>query len=126
VSHFGNCSSRLFTHIFGFILFAHTANSGEEISDKENVDGERPRRRFRDISRHKRGIQKALVEKGLAHTTKSGKQIPSKMFKHQLVCGCKKNVPRKLTLFGKKNIFDAYYNINCPIGQIKHCFFEAL
>lgn len=75
--------------LFCIIFFAHTANSGDEISDKENADGERPRRRFRDISRNKRSMQNALVEKGLAHTTKSGKQIPSKMFKHLLNCDCK-------------------------------------
>lgn len=64
--------------LFCLLFFAHTANSGDESSDKENADGERPRKRFRDISRHKRNIQKALVEKGLAHTTKSGKRIPRK------------------------------------------------
>jgi hypothetical protein len=58
-------------------FFSHAENATDnEIGDQENAVGKR--RRFRDVSRHKRHIQKTRVEKGLVHISKSGKTIPQK------------------------------------------------
>lgn len=92
-------------------------NSNITESDRENEDPPsndnvavfRPKKRLRQPQLHKKAILKKNVERGEAHTSKSGKNIPAKVFKIQCICKCSRQCPVVFDVVRQKEIFDGFY-----------------
>lgn len=50
-----------------------------------------------------------MVEQGIAHKSKTGKEIPGKTFKPQTICKCKRKCPTKIDVARQSVIFETYY-----------------
>lgn len=68
------------------------------------------RKRVRRPHWHKKTIAKEMVERGIAHTSKTGKEIHGKSFKPQTACQCNRHCPTKIDISRQGCIFDTYYN----------------
>lgn len=75
-----------------------------------DTDNLKPRKRFRNQKKHKSYINKIQREKGLAYTTRSGKEIPAKKFT-KVICKCRKSCHVSINEIQQKNIFDEYYSL---------------
>lgn len=78
----------------------------------ESTRGLQSSRKKKKRNDTKRILKKAAVERGLQHTTKSGKIIEAKQFSAQTLCRCDKGCGLKIDVLRQKEIYDAYYNCN--------------
>lgn len=76
----------------------------------DNKENFKPRKRFRNPKSHKNFINRIQREKGLAYTTKSGKEVAAKKFT-KIICKCRKSCHLTINEIQQKKVFDEYYNL---------------
>lgn len=67
------------------------------------------RKRARNEKQQKKFIRKESIERGEAHTTKRGRNIPRKIFDPQTTCKCKNDCAIHIDILRQQQIFDHYY-----------------
>lgn len=78
----------------------------------ESTSGLKLSRKKKKRNDTKRILRKIAVERGLRHTTESGKIVEAKPFSAQTLCRCDKGCGLKIDVLRQKEIYDEYYSFN--------------
>lgn len=91
--------------------FTH-GNSRSDQTDQISCDSKiKSRKRTRNNKQHKIYQEKLKVQRGLEHTTKSGKTVEAKTFHGQTDCSCNVKCSQKIDIDRQKAIFEAFYTL---------------
>lgn len=77
----------------------------------ENIESQKPSKRFRNPNSHKRMVNKLKREKGEEYENYKGKAVPAKVFQ-AVVCKCRKSCHIAIPETEQRKIFNEFWNLN--------------